>query len=71
MKTPEQERRALEQRRANADAKREGRPMPFPNPWDTWDPTKVPTGASDEETLQSYREFSKICRKKKPKRLKI
>jgi len=71
MKTPEQEQRALDQRHANEVAKREGRPMPFPNPWDIWDPTKLPAGASQEQILQRYREFSKICRKRKPKRYTI
>ena len=36
--------------------------MPFPNPWDAWDPTKVPADATPEQITQSYREFAKRCR---------
>lgn len=38
MKTTAQERRALEQRSANAEAKATGKPMPYANPWDTLSP---------------------------------
>lgn len=62
------EERALEQRAANAAAFREGRLMPYPNPFATLDPTKVPAYASDDEIQESYREFCKICPPFRPKR---
>ena len=51
----------MAQRRANARAAREGRPLPHPNIWDTWDPTKVPQDATPEQIHESYLEFCKLC----------
>lgn len=59
------EERALEQRAANAAAARAGRPLPFPNPWDTLDPTKLPRDASEAARLERITELRKIC---KPRR---
>lgn len=55
-------RRALEDREANARARARGEPLPFPNPWDAWDPTKVGPDATPEEIHRSYLEFRKRCR---------
>lgn len=60
-KTPEQLARAEAERAANALAKEEGRPLPFPNPWDVLDPTKLPPGASDDEIQERCEAFSKLC----------
>lgn len=60
-KTRAQEKRALAQRAENEKAQREGRPLPYPNPWDAVDPTKVPRDATPEQITQSYRDFCKIC----------
>ncbi|MEW6278894.1 MAG: hypothetical protein AB1758_09750 [Candidatus Eremiobacterota bacterium] len=60
-KTPEQEERAMAERRANEEAKQKGEPLPFPNLWDFLDPTKVPEDASPQEISLRYREFCKIC----------
>jgi hypothetical protein len=60
-KSDEQVARALAQREANARAKSEGRPMPFPSPWDALDPTKVQEGASAAEIEASYKAFCEIC----------
>ncbi len=62
------EERALAQRAANVAASREGRPQPYPNPWDVLDPTKVPRDASPEAFRRSYVEFRKICPPFRPKR---
>ncbi|MCE7874325.1 hypothetical protein DYH09_28685 [bacterium CPR1] len=51
----------MAQREANAEAKRQGLPLPYPNLWDFWDPTKLPEGASPEEIHQRYLEFCKLC----------
>lgn len=56
-KTPEQEAKAMAQRRANEEAKRRGEPLPHPDPWDAVDPTKVPEGATLEQIHQRYIEF--------------
>jgi hypothetical protein len=61
LKTKEQEAKAMKQRADNRRAARDGKPLPFPNPWDEWDPTKVEPGSSVEEIHQSYVEFNKIC----------
>lgn len=61
------EERAMAQREANAAAVGEGRPLPYPNPWDAVDPTKVPRDASFEAQVQSVHEFRKICRPYRPK----
>ena len=56
--------RALAEREANACAKREGRPLPFPNPWDDLDPTKIlPEDAAPERIAARYREFNQLCRR--------
>ncbi len=65
------EERALAQRAANEAAAREGRPLPYPNPWDTLDPTKLPRDAPREAYLQRYLEFRKLCPPFKPKRYRI
>jgi hypothetical protein len=62
VKSRRQTARALSQRAANARAFREGRPLPYPNPWDAVDPTKVPRDATPEQVHESYREFMKLCR---------
>ena len=61
------EERALAQRAANADAVREGRPVPYPNFFALHDPTKLPRDATPEQIQQRYREFCKICRPFRPK----
>ena len=68
VKTPQQEARAIAQRDANRRAKAQGLPLPFPNPWDEWDSTKVdPAEATPEKIAQSYREFCKLCPPRKRK----
>ncbi len=61
VKEPEQEARALAERKANADAAAAEEPLPYPNPWDTLDPTKLPRDATPEQMQQRYREFRKLC----------
>lgn len=61
VKTAAQIRRALRERAANARAAADSRPLPFPNPWDTLDPTKVPRDATPEQIHASYVEFRKLC----------
>lgn len=63
--------RALAQRAANAAAAREGEPLPYPNPWDSLDPTKLPRDAPREARRQRYLEFRKLCPPFKPKRYTI
>lgn len=65
------EERALAQRAANARAKARGEPLPYPNPWDALDPTKVSAGASPEEIARRYREFRALCPPPAPKRYTI
>ena len=62
------EERALAQRAANDAAAREGKPLPYPNPWDILDPTKLPRDAPREACRQRYLEFRKLCPPFKPKR---
>lgn len=62
------EERALAQRAANAAAVGTGEPLPFPNPWDVLDPTKLPRDAPPEAYRQRYLEFCKLCPPKKPRR---
>ncbi len=57
----EKEALAIAQRAANADAQARGLPMPFPNPWDKLDPTKVGPAATPEEITASYKAFRAIC----------
>lgn len=58
----------MAQRTANVEAQREGRPLPYPNPFDLLDPTKVPADAAPEQVAESHRQFRKICRPFQPKR---
>jgi hypothetical protein len=60
-KTAEQERLALDQRAANERGARAGEPLPFPNLWDSLDPTKVARDASPDDVQASYVAFSKLC----------
>lgn len=69
LKTEEQEQKAMAEREANAEAARAGLPLPYPNPWDAIDPTKVGRDATDEEILESTREFRKLWRRPTRKRL--
>jgi hypothetical protein len=71
VKTRQQERRALAERAANAAARAAGLPLPFPNPWDALDPTKVPRDATPEQIQQSYRAFNEMCRPRPCKRYEI
>ena len=57
MKTPEQERRALAERQANAEASAAGMPLPHPNPWDAFVARPAPT-ASLQERLAWQRDFA-------------
>ena len=69
IKTRAQEAKAIAQREANRQAKATGLPMPYPNPWDEWDPTKVdPAEATAEKIYKSYLEFCKLCPKDQRKR---
>lgn len=64
----EHEARAMAQRRANQEAAQAGKPLPYPSPWDTWDPTKLdPAEATPEAIHERYRAFTKLCPPKKPK----
>lgn len=58
----EREQRAAAQRDANAAARERGEPLPFPNPWDELDPTKVAVDATPDEVLRSHEAFNRICR---------
>lgn len=68
LKTPAQEARSRRERAANRRAARRGAPLPFPNPWDAWDPTKVDPGATPDEIHASYLEFRKLCAPRPRKR---
>ncbi len=57
MKTSAQERRALEQRKANAVAKAAGKPLAYPNPWDSRI-RKLPADASTEDRMRWHRDFA-------------
>jgi hypothetical protein len=52
----------MAERAANDAARQRGEPLPFPNPWDVLDPTKVPSDATPEEIARSYEAFALICR---------
>lgn len=62
IKDEEQSARAMAQRAANAEASRKEEPLPYPNIWDTLDPTKVDRNATIEEIHRRYLEFVKLCR---------
>ncbi len=62
------EARALAQRAANLAATRAGKPVPYPNPFMAWDPTKVPRDASPAEYRASLLEFRRLCCPIEPKR---
>lgn len=67
MKDSRQEDRALRERSANDLAAAEGRPLPFPNIWDTLDPSKVAPGATPSEVHASYLRFTALCRPRQRK----
>jgi hypothetical protein len=58
---PDKERRAEAQRAANLRAQQQGKPLPYPNPWDALDQTKVAEGASDAAFQRSYLAFCNLC----------
>ena len=58
----EKEAVAMAQREANAQAAARGEALPYPNPWDVIDPTKVPADATPEQIQARYRAFRLICR---------
>ncbi|MBI4617899.1 MAG: hypothetical protein HY720_30085 [Planctomycetes bacterium] len=63
------EARALAQREENEKAAALGLPLPYPNPWDKIDPTKLrPEDATPEAIHQSVVEFNRICRPRPRKR---
>jgi hypothetical protein len=62
MKTPEQEACAMAEREENRLAALARRPLPYPNPWDAFDPTKVAADATDDEVQASYVAFRELCR---------
>ncbi len=64
MKTSRQIEKAASERLANAHAADAGGPLPFPNPWDNFDPTKVARDASPADITRSYLEFTKLCQKR-------
>ena len=69
IKSREQEARALAEREANRRAGEKGLPLPFPNMWDSLDPTKVdPREATPEKLAKRYEEFCKLC---PPRRRKV
>jgi len=70
-KNAEQERLALDQRAANERAARVGESLPFPNLWDSLDPTKVARDASSDELQASYVAFSKLGRPRPRRRHRL
>lgn len=60
----DKERRATDARAANARAAAAGEPLPYPNPWDVLDSTKIPAGeeATPARLRESYLAFRRICR---------
>jgi hypothetical protein len=62
VKNVQQEERAIAERGANARAAAEGMPLPFPNIWDTLDPTKVDRTATPAQVHASYLRFAMLCR---------
>ena len=64
LKSPRQVLVALRQRLQNEQARNRGGGLPYPNPWDELDATKVHAGldgATREQLLHSTREFLKRC----------
>ena len=61
IKSRKQIARAMAERCANQYARDHILPLPFPNPWDVWDPTKVDPDATPEQIAERYLEFSKLC----------
>jgi hypothetical protein len=62
IKTRTQESRAISERRANEKAHAARERLPYPNPWDDWDPTKLdPSKATPEAIHARYVEFCKLC----------
>ena len=49
LKTEDRVARAIAQRDANERAREAGQPLPYPNPWDALDPTKLPRDATAEQ----------------------
>jgi len=70
MKTAEQTARAEAERQANELAADQGQALPFPNPWDAIDPTKVSPNAPAQERQASYQRWSQLCRKR-PRKVHI
>ncbi len=69
IKSADQEARSIAQREANQRAKAQGLPLPYPNMWDTLDPTKLdPKEATPAKITARYREFCKLC---PPRRRKV
>ncbi len=64
----EHEAQTMAEREANQAAFQAGQPVPFPNPWDVWDPSKLPRDAPPEAYPESYRAFTRLCRPKPRKR---
>ena len=60
--------RSLAQRAANELALRAGEPLPFPNPWDALDPTKLPPDADAEQLQERVMRLAAICRRPRCKR---
>ncbi|MCA9548309.1 MAG: hypothetical protein KC613_28090 [Myxococcales bacterium] len=56
--------RATWQRARNDEAKAAGQPLPYPNPFDRWDPTKVGPDATEAELMASLEAFQRICRRR-------
>lgn len=61
--TDRRELRSIAQREANQTASRAGLSLPFPNPWDELDTTKLPRDASAQQIHERVRRLSEICRK--------
>jgi hypothetical protein len=56
--------KGLAQRAANARARERGEPLPYPNLWDTLDPTKLDGEPTHEALLASVAAFRGRWRKK-------
>lgn len=66
-----QQERALAERRANDEARQQGIALPFPNPWDFADTTKVPRDATEAEIQASYEAFRAQCRPRSRKQHRL